>query len=153
MKFLCDEMLSRLGRWLRAAGYDTRIAREGAADRDLIRLATTEGRILLTCDRKMREHKDAEGCVLLLEGSRIRNWVAQLNTRLGINWLYAPFSRCLLCNTPLKEGDEHFLGRVPPISRNSIDRVFYCPECGKPYWQGGHVRRMHEKLSRWQKQS
>lgn len=146
-------MLSRLGRWLRAAGYDTHIAREGETDRDLVRLAREEGRLLLTCDRKMLEHRDAEGCVLLLEGSRVHNWVTQLNIRLQIDWLYAPFSRCLLCNTPLKKGGEHYLARVPPASRDTIDSVFYCPDCGKPYWRGGHVRRMYEKLNSWQKGS
>ncbi|MFC1747188.1 Mut7-C RNAse domain-containing protein [Pseudomonadota bacterium] len=38
-KFLCDEMLQRVGRWLRVAGYDTLIAVPGTPDRELIALA------------------------------------------------------------------------------------------------------------------
>ena len=33
---MCDEMLLRLGRWLRAAGYDTAIAEGGMEDPALI---------------------------------------------------------------------------------------------------------------------
>ena len=34
LRFLCDEMLAGLGRWLRIAGYDTAIARRGRRDRN-----------------------------------------------------------------------------------------------------------------------
>lgn len=46
--FLVDEMLQRLGPWLRAAGYDTRIATHAEADYYLLRQAIDEGRLLLT---------------------------------------------------------------------------------------------------------
>ena len=38
-KFLCDEMLWGLGRWLRAAGYDTATAARGLAGGELLRRA------------------------------------------------------------------------------------------------------------------
>ncbi len=50
-KFLCDEMLWGLGRWLRAAGYAT--AARGLADGELLRRAGAEGRVLLTLDRAL----------------------------------------------------------------------------------------------------
>src|SRR5689334_350075 len=36
LRLMCDEMLLRLGRWLRAAGYDTAFAAGGADDAALI---------------------------------------------------------------------------------------------------------------------
>ena len=45
MRFLCDEMLVRLARLLRAAGYDTYLAEGGEADGSLIKTARREGRI------------------------------------------------------------------------------------------------------------
>lgn len=36
LRLLCDEMLKGIGRWLRAAGYDTAIAQDGVADEDLL---------------------------------------------------------------------------------------------------------------------
>jgi uncharacterized protein len=41
-------MLRGLGRWLRAAGYDTLIAERGLADRVLARRCAEEDRVLLT---------------------------------------------------------------------------------------------------------
>jgi uncharacterized protein with PIN domain len=47
-QFLCDEMLHGLGRWLRAAGYDTVIAAGGLSDRALPTCCAEEDRVLLT---------------------------------------------------------------------------------------------------------
>ncbi|MBV9968267.1 MAG: DUF5615 family PIN-like protein, partial [Alphaproteobacteria bacterium] len=53
MRLFCDEMLARLGRWLRAAGYDTGIAEGGLPDSVLVARCLAEGRILLTRDRHL----------------------------------------------------------------------------------------------------
>jgi hypothetical protein len=53
MRFLCDEMLGRLARLLRAAGYDTYLAAKAEPDDELIRLARREGRILVTRDKRL----------------------------------------------------------------------------------------------------
>jgi uncharacterized protein with PIN domain len=58
-RLLCDEMLARLGRWLRAAGHDTAIAEPGSTDRHLLHLARTEGRLLLTCDAHLARNAGA----------------------------------------------------------------------------------------------
>ena len=53
LRFLCDEMLHGLGRWLRAAGYDTVIADGGLSDRAVAARCTDEHRVLLTKDRHL----------------------------------------------------------------------------------------------------
>src|SRR3977135_3678526 len=53
VRLYCDEMLTRLGRWLRAAGYDTAIAENGMPDAALIARCVAEDRILLTRDRHL----------------------------------------------------------------------------------------------------
>jgi len=57
--FLCDEMLGRLCRYLRAAGYDALLANGGRSDADLLRQCGEEGRYFLTQDRLVQEHKAA----------------------------------------------------------------------------------------------
>ena len=52
-RLLCDEMLRGLGRWLRAAGYDTVIAEGGLPDRALAKRCAKENRVLLTKDRSL----------------------------------------------------------------------------------------------------
>ena len=65
-RFLCDEMLGRLCRYLRAAGYDALLANGGRSDSELLRQCREEGRYFLTQDQLIREHKAAQGVALLL---------------------------------------------------------------------------------------
>lgn len=150
MKFLCDEMLKRLGRWLRAAGYDTVIEGDGVSDRDLIQRAVREGRLLITRDRKLTEFRGAPGVVILLHSNALRDCIQELTGQLAIDWTFRPFSRCLVCNTLLIEAAPEQWCEVPHRSRLTIKHLFYCPQCGKVYWEGSHVRRMHGKLKTWQ---
>jgi uncharacterized protein len=59
LRFLCDEMLRGLGRWLRAAGYDTLIADGGIPDRILAQRCAMEKRVLLTKDQPLPQPSTA----------------------------------------------------------------------------------------------
>lgn len=152
MKFLCDEMLQRVGRWLRAAGYDTLIATRGETDRLLLQRALEQGRWLLTRDRKLLEHRGADEVVLLLDSDGVDECIGELTRRLAVDWLYRPFSRCLRCNTPLVEASAEQMRQIPPRVRGRFDTARYCPRCRQVYWEGSHVRRMRERLHRWQRE-
>jgi hypothetical protein len=45
VKFLCDVMLARVARWLRAAGYDTALAEVKVLDKELLARAIKEERL------------------------------------------------------------------------------------------------------------
>ncbi len=139
-------MLQRVGRWLRAAGYDVLIAKPGQTDRELIALARAEGRRLLTRDRGFTKYRDSRDCVVLIEANALRSILAELDIRLGIDWLKRPFSRCLACNTLLVEAPPGVRRRVPAASLRTGETLLYCPMCDKPYWRGSHVRRMRRLL-------
>jgi predicted nuclease of predicted toxin-antitoxin system len=109
VRLLCDEMLRGLGRWLRAAGHDTLIARGGTSDLDLLAFARAEGRILLTCDRELARLAGGDPQVVALATEAPDPAAGELSARLGIDWLAAPFSRCLLDNAALRPAD----GRRP----------------------------------------
>lgn len=149
-KFFCDEMLMRLGRWLRAAGYDTAIADNGERDRDILQRARREGRLLLTRDRKLCEHRGAADTVILLQSERLDEQARELRQRLNLDWLHDPFSRCLVCNTPLQTGAPSAAGIPDDVDR---DGLRHCPGCGRVYWDGSHVRRMRARLAAWQADS
>jgi hypothetical protein len=150
-KFLCDEMLKRVGRWLRAAGYDTLIEKDGTPDRDLIDLAQREGRLLITRDTKMIEYRQAEDIVVLLKSNAVEECIAELSQRLSIDWLYRPFSRCLECNGLLEQIELSEGSGVPKEALERGTRAYRCAGCGKLYWEGSHVRRMRGKLEKWSK--
>ncbi|MFQ5775714.1 MAG: Mut7-C RNAse domain-containing protein [Kiloniellaceae bacterium] len=149
-KLLCDEMLHGLGRWLRAAGYDTAIAGPGLPDRQLLQRAIVEDRILLTCDRELAGRRQARGRVLALSANGLDTGARELRARLGIDWLRAPFTRCLLDNAALRPAGGEDLARLPPKARRLGGPVRTCPRCVRLYWPGSHARRMRARLAAWQ---
>lgn len=144
-------MLQRLGSWLRAAGYDTFIEQDGRQDYELLKQALAEERLLLTRDRKLLEHRRAEGTVILLECNELEDCAQALTQQLSIDWLYQPFTRCMVCNTPLRVATANETAVLPETIKSQLDSPLYCPGCQKVYWDGGHVNRMRERLENWQK--
>jgi len=150
MGFLCDRMLIRVGKWLRAAGHDTVIAGATDADRDLVMRARREGRLLLTCDRRIeQELPGADGVVLLLNASAPESAALELRARTGIDWQRAPFTRCLEDNTVLRDAGAVERRRVPAEALELGGPVLACDHCGRVYWPGSHVRRMRGRLARF----
>jgi len=145
-RFLCDEMLQRLGRWLRAAGYDTAIASPGADDRELVQQANHEDRLLITRDRHLAKFRNGRGQVVLLEQNSLTGTVAELSERCSLDWSLKPFSRCLECNTVLIPATASQRLQLPEGALNVSDTVLYCPRCKKLYWDGSHARRMRHTL-------
>ncbi len=148
-RFLCDEMLKGLARWLRTAGYDAQLSGNGVSDRVMLDQARTEGRLLLTRDHKLKEFRHASGTVVHLSCNQLDACARELIKTVNLNWCYRPFSRCLLCNTPLEPGTETAWARVPAKSREHAARVYRCPQCDKVYWDGSHTIRMRRRLRAW----
>ena len=152
LRFLCDEMLAGLGRWLRIAGYDTAIAERGRRDRDLVEQAHAEDRILLTQDRHLVQIRLADDRTVLLRGDGIDACAIELNQRLSLDWNHDPLSRCTLCNTRLELADRRLLDALPPRIRDLDSTVHVCPRCGRLYWEGSHVRRIRRRLEHFARQ-
>jgi hypothetical protein len=148
-RFLCDEMLLRLAKWLRAAGYDTTVAESGLKKRDLLQGAIFEGRKLLTRNRKFMEIKGSEHVVFLLNSNDMHDWVEALSRQLEVDWCLHPFSRCLICNNELLPGQGPCADILPGYVMEEHIAVFHCPACNKAYWHGGHVQRMRRQLEQW----
>ena len=152
-RFLCDEMLHGLGRWLRAAGYDTVIAKGGIPDRELATRCAGEDRVLLTKDRHLAAIVAGTAQVVLIQGSGIDETARALRAALDIDWQHAPFTRCLVDNQLLEAAPLCSATRVPERSRAPGGPLRVCPECGRLYWPGGHVRRMQQRLATWQQEA
>ena len=148
LRLLCDEMLKGVGRWLRAAGYDAAIVADGASDQALAAQARAENRILLTCDRRLAALEG--GAPTLILGSERLDLAARELKDFGIDWLKAPFTRCLIDNAPLARARAADRAAVPASAGRDDGPVLACPQCARVYWPGSHVRRMRARLERWQ---
>lgn len=148
-RLFCDAMLGSLARWLRAAGHDAALAPAGASDRDVLDACRAQSRTLVTRDRHLATHAGAGVRVVRLDENGLDGQVAALTHALDIDWTRAPFTRCLLDNTPLHEATPDERARVPPMARNLPGSFRACPVCGRVYWPGSHARRMQARLDHW----
>ena len=149
-RFLCDEMLGHLCRYLRAAGYDTLLENNGASDAELLRRCRVEGRYFLTQDTLLRAHKAADGIALILPHTTLDRLAALVGAHFNLDWTARAFSRCLLDNTPLVAADDAAAARIPQDARRPGEPLLHCPVCGRVYWRGSHYRRMRAKMVVWQ---
>lgn len=148
-RLICDEMLAGLARWLRAAGYDTVLVVNGVDDRALMAEAIDDDRLILTRDRKFLERRDAKTHVFHLVSGRVDEQVREITAALGIDWMKAPFSRCLVDNTPVRQASDKEISNLPWPSETMDGPFTTCPQCGRLYWTGGHTRRMRDRLESW----
>jgi uncharacterized protein with PIN domain len=149
-RFLCDEMLSRLCHYLRAAGYDTLLAQNGTSDAELLQLCRAEGRHFLTQDKLVCEHKAARAVALILPHVSLTNLAALLTENYQLDWLSQSFTRCLMDNTLLVAADEAAQARAPEDAIRPDEKLYQCPICRRIYWRGSHYKRIREKLVAWQ---
>ena len=140
-------MLGRLARWLRALGYDTSYD-ESLADPVLVQQANAQQRVLLTRDRHLLRELKPERALEIRHDDPLQ----QLHAVVTALALPAPtelFTRCLLCNAPLQELDPvDAQPLLPEGVRDLPGPVRRCPQCGRLYWEGSHVRRMLAALDR-----
>ncbi|MBN1826611.1 MAG: DUF5615 family PIN-like protein [Candidatus Eisenbacteria bacterium] len=140
-RFLADDMLARLARWLRGAGLDVAYAGDGAADDRILKRARREGRLVLTRDGAFPG--DARERIVL-ESAVLDDQLVELFRRFpAYDPLARPFTRCMECNGAVRvEGD-------PPDRPSGVEGPFTrCESCGRLFWEGSHVERIRERLGR-----
>ena len=145
-RFLADAMLGRLARWLRVIDADTVQLAVDSRDRELTARAQSEGRVLLTRDRRLKQAVHPAR-VFAVTSSVPLEQLAEVVRTFGLRKPNELLTRCLLCNVPLDvvpPADARRL--VPPRSRDLPGVVRRCPSCGRVYWRGSHVRRMEAAL-------
>ncbi|MCX8127059.1 MAG: Mut7-C RNAse domain-containing protein [Dehalococcoidia bacterium] len=149
MKFVVDENAGRLARWLRLMGYDTRLF-SGRDDGQMIKIALTEGRTMLTRDRQiLRRRLVTSGKVkaVLLHDDNPWTQLQQVMGTLKLEPYYRPFSICLECNEPLVPRErEAVRDLVPVYVFQTQSQYTQCPKCRRVYWRGTHWEAMNRQL-------
>jgi uncharacterized protein with PIN domain len=150
MKFLCDQMLGSLAKWLRIFGFDTFYANADITDNELLDLAKQESRVLLSRDKIIvtRAGKKSIKSVYV-ESTNLDEQLKMISKLFAIN-THEVLSRCIICNSLLmllKKVDVH--QNVPKKIYNSQDTFWYCQNCNKYYWMGTHYDAMIEKVKKF----
>jgi uncharacterized protein with PIN domain len=72
-----------------------------------------------------------------------RRQAAEIVRRFDLARSLRPFTRCMVCNEPLKAASKaEVCGRVSPKTLEWCDQFQKCTGCGRVYWYGSHCRRM-----------
>jgi uncharacterized protein with PIN domain len=148
MKFLCDQMLGTLAKWLRIYGLDTLYATDDLDDNKLIEIAKKENRILITRDIQLiyKSRRENIKSIKVTE----KNIDEQLNQVLKKFKIDKEFflSRCLLCNSLVREVNKNDVkNKVPNRIFKNNENFWYCKKCDKIYWQGSHFKNMIQKIN------
>jgi uncharacterized protein len=144
--FLADAMLGDIARKLRILGYDTAYMKD-TSDSCVLQAALKEKRILLTRDKELfkRVVKGGVQGILLEEQDETDN-IAYALTKNKIYCVSfdSRTARCSLCNGILEpRSSTKVKRRLPRNVVTTCNKFFQCSNCGKAYWEGSHISRLH----------
>jgi len=148
LKFLADGMLGKLARWLRILGHDVTYFRS-VDDKNLITLAQSESRILLTRDQELAQQAINKGLnTFFVKGTDNGEILADLANYFGFTLeVELSVSRCPKCNMPIRlVSKESVLQEIPELTALNYNDFWKCIGCGQIYWQGGHWKLIKKTL-------
>ncbi|MBM3333584.1 Mut7-C RNAse domain-containing protein [Candidatus Sumerlaeota bacterium] len=150
LRFIADDHAGKLARWMRLLGYDT-LHFPTIADCDLARLASREGRIVLTRDTTLAGRFRAIQAFRLEDDDPFRQLAAVIR-QFNLDCETYTFTRCMVCNAVLQDVvKESCRNEAPPNAFDCCNRFARCTGCGKLYWDGTHYLRMKEKIAKIQR--
>jgi hypothetical protein len=152
IKFIVDNNVGKLAKWLRIMGYDA-LFFTGEDDGRMVKVALAQNRVILTKDTQiMRRRLITSGRLkaILIEGDDPKAQLQQIAEVLNLDYQFKPFSVCLECNESLVERDkDEVRDLVPPYVFKTQNLYMECPSCHRIYWRGTHWQAMSRELDRF----
>lgn len=147
IRFAVDQMVVKLGKYLRILGYDA-VWDQQSRTHELILRANREGRILLSRNRRLAEQYPPVARVQVITSTDPVEQLAEVVRRHALDVRTGLFSRCIRCNVPLDPVADkaEAAGRVHPNVLRRYERFYRCPSCGTVFWKGSHVQNTCRKL-------
>jgi uncharacterized protein with PIN domain len=147
VRFVTDVHLGKLCRYLRLLGFDT-VGDAAWSDEELAGVSVTQRRILLTRDRGLLKRR-AVTHGLFVRHDDPDDQLVDVVQRLHLGTRLRPFSRCMACNGTIEEvAKASVAGQLPAGSRRTTERLRRCSRCGRVYWEGAHLPRLHALVER-----
>jgi hypothetical protein len=147
-RWIADEMLGRLARYLRFLGCDVLYAK-GMSDKAILEKARADERVILTRDIILSRRGGFRA--ILLISPDVNQQLREVKAAYPPLREEVAFVRCSSCNGLLKEVDHST--PVPPKGVpedvwTSGREVHVCSECGQAYWEGTHTKEIRLTLER-----
>jgi uncharacterized protein len=145
LKFILDVHLGKLAKYLRLSGFDT-CYRNDYDDPEIIRLALTERRILLTHDLGLLKNRQVTHGYWI-RSQYLREQLIEVFRRFDLKNHVRLFSRCMECNGKvIRVLKKEVAGRLLPMTNEFFDEFRRCSSCGRIYWNGSHYIRMKKYI-------
>ncbi len=141
-RFLLDNHLGKLARYLRLLGFDTLYFNNRFDDAQLAQMAHDDKRILLSRDRGLLMRS------LVIHGYCLRTKDPQEQVKATIYRFQLadqvnPWCRCLRCNGFLAPTTKkRIMGRLEPKTKRYFHEFQVCQECEQIYWKGSHFHQL-----------
>jgi len=148
MKFLCDQMLGTLAKWLRIYGFDTFYANYKISDEELIKISKDEKRVLISRDKELIQMAKRENIKTIeLKTIDIDGQIKVVLNDMDFDKSQI-LSRCIICNSEVEVIDKNEIKeKVPKKVFENNEEFWHCKSCNKIYWRGSHFEKMIEKIN------
>jgi len=139
--FAADVNVGKLALFLRTLGFDCEYG-SNTRDAELVEIAYSQKRILLTLDRSLLKRK------LVMHGYLVRaqnprDQLIEVMRLYDLNSRIKPLSRCIPCNGILVPvNKKNILNRLEPLTRKYYESFHICQQCDKIYWPGSHQQKI-----------
>jgi len=146
MKFLCDQMLGTLAKWLRLFGFDVFYSNDRLSDDELIKIAVKEKMTIISRDKELIKRSEKQNLTTIFIKTIVLD--EQLVKVASISPIEEKkiLTRCNLCNTIIENIDKSDVeGSVPIKVFENNDEFWYCKKCKKYYWRGTHYDKIIKK--------
>jgi uncharacterized protein with PIN domain len=144
-RFILDVHLGKLARFLRMLGFDT-LYKNDYIDRDIVHIARTQNRIILTRDVEILKKKEVNRGFWIRSQNPGKQLIEVLD-RLDLYSRMKPFHRCMACNGKIeKVKKEEVSDRLDAETKKHFEEFFRCISCKKIYWKGSHYERMKKMV-------
>ena len=148
IKFIVDNNVGKLARWLRLIGYDTLLFKQ-KDDGQMIKIALSENRVILTKDAQFMKRRlvtNGKLKTIHIKQDDPKLQVQEVVKTLNLNYQFKPFSLCLECNRALvARNKEEVKNLVPARVFETQTQYTQCPACHRIYWPGTPWQAMVKK--------
>jgi uncharacterized protein with PIN domain len=141
-RFVVDEHLGKLAKYLRMLGFDVYYKNHYNRD-ELVEVSLKERRTILTKDKGILKRSEVTHGYFV-RNVDVVNQTKEIIKRFDLQKAINEFTRCLECNGLLgPEKKEIIIDQIPPKVAEWQDTFFKCSTCNKIYWQGTHHQKMN----------
>lgn len=138
-------MLGKLATWMRIIGCDV-LYFKNISDDEIIEKALQEHRIILTRDTLLIKRRKAKNH-FFIQDDNYEKQLKQIIEHFKIDPFKNIFTRCVLCNSVLKDIEKEFVqGKVPSYVYETQQDFKVCPSCKKIYWSATHIESAVKQL-------